>query len=64
MKFNITFKTPDLDMQFEDNMYETDDGYRYLKEEVKKALDKFIKYDEIITVEFDTETKTVKVLEV
>jgi hypothetical protein len=53
-KIQLTFKTPDL----LDQLTPTD------KELVTNVLHTFIKYNEYITIEFDTETQTAKVIEV
>lgn len=69
MVIQLTFKTPDvfdcveydiknarIDGEDEDEQYERE-------EEVRKFIRKYVKYSEYISVEFDTEAKTVKVLE-
>lgn len=58
MKFELTFKTPDVIDQLdylknEDNVLPVD---------VTELLKKHILFGEMITIEFDTEAKTVKVL--
>jgi len=48
MKINLTFKTPDVEDQLE-------------AEELAEAqplLNEYLEYNEYLTVEFDTETKT------
>lgn len=56
MKFKLTFKTPDIIDQIED-----------LSEEdvaaAKETLDRFVKYNECITIEFDTESQTAIVIQ-
>ena len=60
MKFSITFKTPDA---VEEAIY--DHTYDDNKQEEMRALtDKFVRYGELITVEFDTETGTATVVPV
>ena len=54
MKFTLSFKSPDvLDQLTEDE-----------QEEAKKVIEKYIKWSEYISIEFDTELKTATVLEV
>jgi hypothetical protein len=67
MKFRITFKTPDtvehavkteLDsLDLEDDLEEWE-----LEKEMRKTLDHYVKYGEVIIVEFDTEEKTARVI--
>jgi hypothetical protein len=58
MKFHLTFKTPDvLDQLTHD--HETD-----AQEKARMFALKFLKYEEYLTVEFDTDEKTATVLEV
>jgi hypothetical protein len=54
MKIRLNFKTPDV----LDNL----DGEE--AEEIQEVADKFIKYGELVTVEFDTEKKTAIVIPV
>jgi len=57
MIFRISMKTPDAaDRALED----MDEDEKY---EASKLLEKFLKYGEYVTLEFDTETQTCKVLE-
>jgi hypothetical protein len=59
MKVRIFFKTPDaVDYALED--IEDEDE----KEEVKQQLSKYIKYEECVTLELDTETGKMEVLPV
>lgn len=56
MKFTVTFKTPDAIADSLERLQDT---------EFQAAFDcakKFVKYDELITVEFDTEKGTATVL--
>jgi len=58
MKIQLTFKTPDV---VDDTLVDL------TSEEValaKKVISKFVKYDEYVTIEIDTETQTAEVLEV
>ena len=50
MKVILTFKTPDVMNQLED------------REVAEAVIEKFLEYGEILTVEFDTETQTARVL--
>lgn len=54
-KFTLTFKTPDVDMQLDKEQMQDAD--------VKSVFNKYIKYGEVVNIEFDTETKTATVLE-
>lgn len=56
MKFTVNFKTPDALYYALKNM-EEDEEFK-----CKEFAEKYIKYGEYISVEFDTETRTVKVL--
>ena len=49
MKFRLTFKTPDVLDQLPENLGPTCIG-------VARIVDKYLKYEEYITVEGDTET--------
>lgn len=75
MKFRITFKTPDaLDAQTlcEDIALECDrpdvgpeQECPHCEEELKKCktlFNKFVRYDELITVEFDTQAGTATII--
>jgi hypothetical protein len=58
MKLKVLFKTPDVvDYALEDL---NGDDYNKAKELMKR----YIKYGELITIEFDTEEHTAKVVEV
>lgn len=58
MLFKVTFKTPDV----VDSIIE-DLGLEANKErELRNLTDKYIKYDEYITVEFNTDNGTVRVV--
>ena len=76
MKIQLTFKTPNaiddiredveellgVDPRVEPECFldEVDDQV----EEIKTALEKWIRYGEYVTLEYDTEAKTLEVLEV
>lgn len=80
MKFTLTFKTPDVLEQLEDSacdlaMAAADDDADPDDEEIQEATaehqdtmrafaKQWVKYDECITVEFDTEAKTATVMKV
>ncbi len=57
MKIQITFKSPGALDCATANLSKDE------KDEAAEVIEKFIKYDEYITIEFDTETKTARVLE-
>ncbi len=64
MKIKLTFKTPDVLYQLKGKWYCEGD---FTDEEIKKAekiLAKWIQWSEYLTVEFDLENQTAKVLEV
>lgn len=59
MKFTLSFKTPDVTDQIPFGDFDDQD-------ELDKNIEfvhKYLRYGEIIEVEFDTEAKTVRVLE-
>jgi len=59
MKLCITFKDPDgVSDSLEDAGLDQND----LPEDVRKIMDKYIAYDEYLTVEFDLATGTAEVL--
>lgn len=69
MKFTLTFKCPDVLDQVdnpepnEDPYIEEEwDKYYSNKAEISKIVEKFIRWGELITVEFDTETLTAVVI--
>ena len=74
MKFQLTFKTPDvandLLLSIEAKIVDADqdgdsdefDRLVVLEKNIKDTLDKFIEYGELITVEFDTVEKTATVV--
>lgn len=79
MRIILTFKTPDVKQELQDQINEVGDAlteesnpekYDELQkkamnlENFEAFIDKFVKYGEIIFVEFDSDAKTVKVLEV
>jgi len=55
MKFTVTFKSPDA--------FDTADVDDEDVDEAKELFDRFVEYGEYVTVEFDTETQTAKVVE-
>ena len=57
MKVDVMFKTCDVLDYVTSTMNESE------VEELKALTDKYIKYDEMVTLQFDTEESTVKVLE-
>lgn len=58
MKFCLTFKTPDVLEQLDYETFTLEESYK-----IQEFAKKFIKYGEYITVEFDTEKQTAKVIE-
>ena len=68
MKFTLTFKTPDvLNQATNDLLREEIDSFNDEEtdfDKVMKTAKKFLVYDECISIEFDTDTQTAKVLEV
>ena len=58
MKVKVVFKTPDAADRISSRCNDPDDLDKF-----QELLDKYVKYGEYITVEFDTETQTVKVVE-
>ena len=63
----ITFKTPDAVDGAVDNLLEftgglDEDEREALREESKEALQKWIRYGELITIEFDLKAGTAKVV--
>lgn len=75
MKINVTFKTPGIVddavadavaenlpvFEFEEDKFEMTNN---VENEVRNFLEKYIEYGEYVTIEFDTEMKTVQVLPV
>lgn len=59
MKFKVSFKTPDAITDALGNV-EDEDNYDQALEFARK----FVKYDEYLTVEFDTDANTCTVLKV
>jgi len=58
MKFIVTFKSPDaVNQALEDSVPQNK------RKEVKSLLEKWIKWEEYLDVEVDTETKKIRVLE-
>lgn len=69
IKFEVTFKTPDaVDSAIVWNLGPRpsfDDGEDgVLRDQMRRAAAKFVKYGEYVTVEFDTEAGTATVQEV
>lgn len=70
MKLSIGFKTPDaieyaLD-EYRDYSGESDDGVGLTeeqKEEAKEKLERWIRYGESVTVEFDLDKMTAKIVQ-
>ena len=66
MKIRITFKTPDAvddainDLELDENLDE--EAKLEVLDSVTEFINKFVKYGELITVEFDTEDKTATVV--
>jgi len=60
MIFRLTFKTPYVTDQIPpDNKNEKDSEEAWLRfNEVTKTVNEFVKYNELITIEFDTEKGT------
>ena len=61
MKFTVTFKTPDVtsDALAE---YSLADGDEWTQDEMMQVMEKWIKWGENITIEFDTVTGTAEVM--
>lgn len=55
MKFTVTFKTPDATHYAMENIPEDQ------QDEAEALLKKFVKYDEYVNIEFDTEAGTATV---
>ena len=74
MKFRMTFKTPDaVDYAVEDALesidkdidpIKLDDVKDEIEASIRKVAKKFVKYDECITIEFDTKEGTATVVPV
>ena len=60
MKFTLTFKTPNATDAIDD---ESDADYDSISS-MKLLVNKFVKYDEYVKIQFDTETQTAIVLPV
>lgn len=56
MKFTLMFKTPDVLEQLKEDVQSSE------LEIAEKLASKFLKYDELIEVEFDTEKQTATVV--
>lgn len=57
MKIRIQFKTPDA------THYALEDVPEEMKSEAEDLINRFVRYDEYLTVEFDTEANTAIVVE-
>lgn len=66
MKFQLTFKTPDVLNQLSEIDFQLDLSPEYDSQvkECKKFVSEYLLYNEYITIEFDTEAKTATVLRV
>lgn len=53
MKVILTFKTPDIDLTLSDDE----------RSELKSVLARYVKYNEYVSIEFDSETCTARVVE-
>lgn len=73
MKFTLTFKSPDALDQVLNSCPKCEEHPLYvedcsdcanedIREDIREAAGKFVEYGEYITVEFDTNTGTAKVL--
>lgn len=58
MKLRLTFKTPNVDYP----LVQWAGGPIEVFEEIKNLVNRFVKYDEYVTIEFDTETQTATVI--
>jgi hypothetical protein len=56
MKIQITFKTPDAVFFALEDLSEEEQEY------AKQLLEKWVKYEEVVTVELDTDAKTLNVV--
>lgn len=64
MRIRLCFKTPDVMQQVEDEFETGEDGEMTWAEiKMRNFIERFVKYNKYIRVEFDSETETVKVLE-
>lgn len=55
MKFCITFKTPDVLDQIDDD--------HYPRKELERFLDRWVTYGEYVTIEFDTDAGSARIIE-
>ena len=63
MKLLISFQTPDATKYAVDGIQGNTEEETYkLMEDAYKVIDKFVKYGELVTIEIDTITQTVKVI--
>ena len=70
MKVRVTFKTPDaLDYALEEAGFKNNENLDCPEEDLdkweaaKKTISKWIKYGEVVTIEFDLDAKTARVVE-
>lgn len=66
VKFSVIFKTPDAVEYATERLLQDVSNYETreeLRQDIKEVTDKYIKYGEYITVEFNTEDKTATVVE-
>lgn len=61
MKFILTFKTPDVTDQIP--LFENPQPSNSEFDKAVEFVHKYLRYGEIVDIEFNTETKTVRVLE-
>lgn len=59
MKIRLSFKTPDVSMYAMEDIEDEDE-----RSKAEDAIRKFVKWDENLTVEIDTETQEAVVLQV
>lgn len=62
MKFSLTFKTPDVLSGSPADVSNVDESKWPDYDAAKTVVNKFIKYEEYITIEFDTEKATATVV--
>lgn len=63
MKFRLTFKTPDVAYEVFREMRINNETYEN-QANAEDLVRRYVKYGELITIEFDTETRTAKVVPV
>jgi len=68
MKFQITFKIPDIDEMIKTELLLTGPNFIFITSDDEKFMEamsfvkRFVRYDELITIEFDTELKSARVI--